>query len=283
MAVIMDGKVAAQQADQEFAMRIQKLKQQNIIPGLAVILIGDDAASQVYVRNKARRARKIGINYQLHRLDRGITQEAVLQLITQLNQDTQVDGIMVQMPVPKQIDANAVMNAILPQKDVDGFSFANIGRLWGNAAGNFPATPRGVLRLLRDYHITIEGQQAVVVGRSDIVGKPMAGLLLKNNSTVTIAHSKTQNLAQVTQQADLLIVAIGQAEFITADFVKPGAAVVDVGMNHNAAGKLVGDVDFKSVKQIAGYLTPVPGGVGPMTITGLLEQVIVLAEQRATL
>lgn len=280
MVVIMDGKQAAQQADQQFAQQIQDLKRHNVIPGLAVVLVGDNSASQIYVRNKKRRAEKIGINYQLYHLPADVSQDEVLALIKRLNQAAEIDGILVQMPLPAQIDADLVMNTIAVQKDVDGFGLLNIGRLWSGEAGNFPATPRGILRLLHDYQIPIAGQHAVVVGRSNIVGKPMAGLLLRENATVTMAHSHTKNLQALTKTADILIVAIGQAEYITADFVKPGAVVIDVGMDHNAAGKLVGDVDFATVQEVAGYLTPVPGGVGPMTITGLLEQVITLAQQR---
>ncbi|UQS84378.1 bifunctional 5,10-methylenetetrahydrofolate dehydrogenase/5,10-methenyltetrahydrofolate cyclohydrolase [Bombilactobacillus thymidiniphilus] len=281
MVDLLDGKKAAQLADQEFSQRINDLKLMGITPGLAVILIGNDSASQVYVRNKKRRAQKVGINYQLFHLAENITQTAVLQLINKLNHDPEIDGIMVQMPVPPQIDAAKVMNAIAVDKDVDGFSFDNIGRLWSNNSGNFPATPRGIIRLLQQYEISVAQKHVVVVGRSNIVGRPMAGLLLNADATVTMAHSKTPNLAALTKQADILIVAIGQAEFITADYVKPQSVVIDVGMNHDVTGKLVGDVDFSSVSQVASMLTPVPGGVGPMTITGLLEQVIILAEKRA--
>lgn len=280
-AIIMSGTQVAQQADAEFQQRIQHLKQRQITPGLAVVLIGDDPASAIYVRNKQRRAQKLGINYQLHHLAASVTQTELLTLIQQLNQDPDVDGVMVQMPVPPQIDATTVMNTIDPDKDVDGFSVVNVGRLWSGESGNFPGTPRGIMRLLAAYQIPLAGQQAVVIGRSNIVGKPMASLLLRANATVTVAHSKTRNLAAVARQADILIVAIGQPEMITAQYVKPGATVIDVGMNHNAQGKLVGDVQFADVQETAGFITPVPGGVGPMTITGLLDQVITLAEQRA--
>lgn len=280
-AIIMSGTQVARQADTEFQQRIQHLKQRQITPGLAVVLIGDDPASAIYVRNKQRRAQKLGINYQLHHLAASVTQTELLTLIQQLNQDPNVDGVMVQMPVPLQIDATTVMNTIDPNKDVDGFSVINVGRLWSGEPGNFPGTPRGIMRLLAAYQIPLAGQQAVVIGRSNIVGKPMASLLLRANATVTLAHSKTRNLAAIARQVDILIVAIGQPEMITSQYVKPGATVIDVGMNYNAQGKLIGDVQFADVQKTAGFITPVPGGVGPMTITGLLDQVITLAEQRA--
>ncbi|NVY96954.1 bifunctional methylenetetrahydrofolate dehydrogenase/methenyltetrahydrofolate cyclohydrolase FolD [Lactobacillus sp. DCY120] len=279
-ATILDGTKVAKRADQVFQETVQELKQHQIIPGLAVILVGDNPASAVYVRNKQRRAEKIGLNYQLFHLPVTVSQDELLELIQRLNQDPQVDGLMVQMPLPAQIDAMVVMNTIAPEKDVDGFSIANVGRLWSGMFGNFPGTPRGIMRLLHEYQVPIAGQHAVVIGRSDIVGKPMAALLLRENATVTIAHSHTRDLRSLTRQADILVVAVGQAGLISGADIKPGAVVVDVGMNRNEAGKLVGDIDFPSVAQVAKMVTPVPGGVGPMTITGLLEQVVTLAQRR---
>lgn len=281
MTTILDGKKTAKAADEEFAQRIKQLKKQGITPGLAVILVGDDPASKTYIRIKKRRAEKIGINYQLHNLPVDTSEADLLKLIEQLNRDPKIDGFFVQMPLPQQIDANNIINAIDPKKDVDGFSPKNVGYLWIGEDGNTPATPSGILHMLHKYNVQIDGKNAVVIGRSNIVGKPMAAMLLRENATVTICHSHTKNLKEIAKQADILVVAMGKAKFVTKDFIKPGAVVIDVGMDRDENDKLCGDVDFDNVKDIAGMITPVPGGVGPMTITGLLGRVVELAEKRA--
>ncbi|WP_179395602.1 bifunctional methylenetetrahydrofolate dehydrogenase/methenyltetrahydrofolate cyclohydrolase FolD [Lacticaseibacillus absianus] len=280
MTTILDGKQTANTLMTTLAQTVSDLRSQGVTPGLAVVLVGDDPASAIYVRNKQRRAESLGIRSIKETLPATTTQAALLDVIARLNQDPTVDGILVQLPLPPQIDADTVIEAIDPNKDVDGFHPVNVGRLWTHTPGVVASTPYGIMALLAHYGLDVTGMNAVIVGRSNIVGRPMAGLLLNHNATVTIAHSKTRDLAAVTRQADLLVVATGVPEFITADMVKPGAVVIDVGMDRNAAGKLVGDVDYASVAPIAGAITPVPGGVGPMTIAALMMQTVELAKRR---
>ena len=237
-----------------------------------MILVGDNPASQVYVRNKERSALAAGFRSEVLRVPETISQAELLDLIAKYNQDPAWHGILVQLPLPKHIDEEAVLLAIDPEKDVDGFHPLNMGRLWSGHPVMIPSTPAGIMEMFHEYGIDLEGKNAVVIGRSNIVGKPMAQLLLAKNATVTLTHSRTHNLAKVAAKADILVVAIGRAKFVTADFVKPGAVVIDVGMNRDENGKLCGDVDYEAVAPLASHITPVPGGVGPMTITMLMEQ-----------
>jgi methylenetetrahydrofolate dehydrogenase (NADP+)/methenyltetrahydrofolate cyclohydrolase len=246
-----------------------------------VVLVGDDPASQVYVRNKGRACDEAGMRSAIHRLPADVTQGALLTLIDGLMADERVDGVLVQLPLPKHIEERAVTDRVLPEKDVDGFHPSNVGALWLGREGMVPCTPRGCMRLLDAAGVTLEGARAVVVGRSNIVGKPMAALLLQRNATVVVAHSKTRDLAALCASADVLIAAVGKANMVRGDWVKPGAAVIDVGINRGADGKLVGDVDYAAVVGHAGAITPVPGGVGPMTIACLLENTVRAAWRRA--
>ncbi|WP_225047537.1 bifunctional methylenetetrahydrofolate dehydrogenase/methenyltetrahydrofolate cyclohydrolase FolD [Lacticaseibacillus kribbianus] len=280
MTTILDGKQTANDLMVTLKAEVAQLIARGVTPGLAVVLVGDDPASAIYVRNKQRRAEKLGIRSVKHTLPADTDQATLLATIAALNADASIDGILVQLPLPPQIDEAAVIAAIAPDKDVDGFHAVNVGRLWTNTPGVVASTPLGIMALLDHYGIAVAGKHAVIVGRSNIVGRPMAGLLLNHDATVTITHSKTPDLFALTRQADLLVVATGQPEFITADAVKPGAVVIDVGMDRNAAGKLVGDVDFASVAPVAGAITPVPGGVGPMTIAALMMQTVTLAKRR---
>ncbi|MGT2754520.1 bifunctional methylenetetrahydrofolate dehydrogenase/methenyltetrahydrofolate cyclohydrolase [Streptococcus ovis] len=269
----IDGKNLAAKKQAELADKTTQLKEKTgLVPGLVVILVGDDSASQVYVRNKERSALAAGFRSQVVRLPESTTQEELLALIERYNRDSSWHGILVQLPLPKHIDEEKVLFAISPDKDVDGFHPTNMGKFWSGHPVMIPSTPAGIMEMFKEYGIELEGKHAVVIGRSNIVGKPMAQLLMDANATVTIAHSRTKDLASVARQADILVVAIGRAKFITKEFVKEGAVVIDVGMNRDENGKLCGDVDFDSVAAVASYLTPVPGGVGPMTITMLLEQ-----------
>ena len=273
MTQIIDGKALAAKLQGQLAEKTAKLKEETgLVPGLVVILVGDNPASQVYVRNKERSAIAAGFRSEVVRVPETITQEELLDLIANYNQNPAWHGILVQLPLPKHIDEEAVLLAIAPEKDVDGFHPLNMGRLWSGHPVMIPSTPAGIMEMFREYDIELEGKNAVVIGRSNIVGKPMAQLLLDQNATVTLTHSRTHNLAQVASKADILVVAIGRAKFVTADFVKPGAVVIDVGMNRDENGKLCGDVDYDAVAPLASHITPVPGGVGPMTITMLMEQ-----------
>lgn len=276
---LLDGKALAEKMQAEMQGRVAKLVEKGIVPGLTVILVGEDKASQVYVRNKEQKANKLGFNSNVIRLPDTISEEVLLAEVEKLNADETVHGILVQLPLPKHINEQTVLRAIAYQKDVDGFHPMNMGNfLLGNPA-TLPCTPLGIIRLLKEYNIEMEGKQALVIGRSNIVGKPMALMLMRENATVTIAHSRTRNLKELAQQADILVAAIGRGHMITADYLKPGAVVVDVGMNRDANGKLIGDVDLEGAQGIASWITPVPGGVGPMTITMLLEQTIQKAER----
>lgn len=273
MAILIDGKALAAKLQGELAEKTARLKEETgVVPGLVVILVGENPASQVYVRNKERSAIAAGFRSKVVRLPETIQENELLELIEHYNQDSLWHGILVQLPLPKHIDDEAVLLAIDPAKDVDGFHPLNMGRLWAGNPVMVPSTPAGIMEMFKAYGIELEGKRAVVIGRSNIVGKPMAQLLLAKNATVTLTHSRTHHLAKIAKTADILVVAIGRAKFVTADFVKEGAVVIDVGMNRDEDGKLCGDVDFDAVSPIASHLTPVPGGVGPMTITMLMEQ-----------
>lgn len=273
MAILIDGKALAAKLQGELAEKTARLKEETgVVPGLVVILVGENPASQVYVRNKERSAIAAGFRSKVVRLPEAIQENELLELIEQYNQDPLWHGILVQLPLPKHIDDEAVLLAIDPAKDVDGFHPLNMGRLWAGNPVMVPSTPAGIMEMFKEYGIELEGKRAVVIGRSNIVGKPMAQLLLAKNATVTLTHSRTHHLAKIAKTADILVVAIGRAKFVTADFVKEGAVVIDVGMNRDEDGKLCGDVDFDAVSPIASHLTPVPGGVGPMTVTMLMEQ-----------
>ncbi|MDN6626336.1 MAG: bifunctional methylenetetrahydrofolate dehydrogenase/methenyltetrahydrofolate cyclohydrolase FolD [Pisciglobus halotolerans] len=277
----MSGKHLSDVMNEKMKKDVEKLKSKSVTPGLAVILIGTDPASQTYVRNKEKRAEKLGIYSVVEKYSEEITEKALLKAINRLNADKSIHGILVQLPLPRHIDENSVLMAINPAKDVDGFHPVNMGKLFAGHPDRIPCTPYGIMKMLDYYGVQTEGKNAVVIGRSNIVGKPMAQLLMMNNATVTMAHSKTRNLQELTQQADIVVSAIGKGHFITKEFIKPGAAVIDVGMNRNTNGKLIGDVNTDEVKEIAGFLTPVPKGVGPMTITMLMYQTIKSASESA--
>ena len=269
----IDGKALAQKIQGQLAEKVVQMKADyGIVPGLVVILVGDNPASQVYVRNKERSALAAGFKSKTVRLSDSISEEELLTVIEQYNNEPDFHGLLLQLPLPAHINDKRILMAIDPKKDVDGFHPMNTGHLWNGRPQMVPCTPAGIMEMLREYHVDLEGKQAVIIGRSNIVGKPMAQLLLDKNATVTLTHSRTRNLPEVAKQADILIVAIGRGHFVTKDFVKEGAVVIDVGMNRDANGKLIGDVDFDDVAPIASLITPVPGGVGPMTITMLLEQ-----------
>lgn len=279
-ASIIDGKGIALRVREGLAPRVEALKSRGITPGLAVVLVGEDPASAIYVRNKERACKKLGMNGTVLRLPEETTQQELLSTVQRLNEDPAVHGILVQLPLPRHLDEREVIRAIDPDKDVDGFHPINAGRLLIGEPGFVPCTPKGVMRLLEIEDVSLSGKHAVVVGRSNIVGKPMALLLLQKNCTVTIAHSRTQDLAQVTRGADILVVAVGKAGMITGDMIKPGAVVLDVGINR-VEGKVVGDVDFASAAEVASRITPVPGGVGAMTIAMLMENAVEAAEHAA--
>ncbi len=279
-ATVIDGKALAQEVRAEWRGRAERLKRAGMQPGLAVIIVGSNPASSIYVRNKARASREIGIYSEIHEFGENSSQEEVIQRIRELNGNPAIHGILVQLPLPPHFESTRVIESIAIEKDADGFHLYNVGAL---VAGNTvfpPCTPYGVMKMLEKYAIKVEGQHAVVVGRSNIVGKPMALMLLQKGATITICTSRTRELAEHTARADILVVAVGKPHMITANMVKPGAAVIDVGINRLPDGRLAGDVDFESVKERAGYITPVPGGVGPMTITMLLCNTIEAAERQ---
>lgn len=279
MATIIDGKAVSAAVKERVKNQIEELKEKNgVQAGLAVVLVGEDPASKVYVRNKKLACEATGIRSFEYYLPEETTQQQLLDLIDTLNKDKAVNGILVQMPLPKHIDEMTITCAIDPLKDVDAFHPENVGRIMMGIPEFLPCTPAGVMELIKSVGIEVSGKNCVVIGRSNIVGKPQAMLLLKENGTVTICHSRTKNLSEVTKQADILVVAIGKAKFVTADMVKPGAVVIDVGMDRDKNGKLCGDVDFNAVKDIAGYITPVPGGVGPMTIAMLMTNTLTAAK-----
>jgi methylenetetrahydrofolate dehydrogenase (NADP+)/methenyltetrahydrofolate cyclohydrolase len=278
-ARLIDGLALSQRIRADVAQRAAALAVRGTTPGLAVILVGEDPASQVYVRNKVRACQENGLHSVLEKYDAGLGQAALLERIAALNADPAIHGVLVQMPVPKHIDPHAVIEAIAPAKDVDGFSIQSAGELLTGRPGLRPATPYGCMKLIESTGIDLRGRHAVVIGRSNTVGKPMALLLLQANATVTICHSATPDLARHTREADIVVVAVGRRNTLTAPMVKPGAIVIDVGMNRDEAGKLCGDVDFAGVAEVAGAITPVPGGVGPMTITMLLVNTLEAAER----
>lgn len=279
MGKILDGKAFANLLGQNLKEKVKKLKDEGVTPHFCVINIGDDPASKIYVRTKKRRAEKMGIIQDIYQMSADTKQEEALALIDKLNADPAINGLMVQLPAPKQIDADALLERIDPNKDVDGLTPANIGHLWMGNHFVEPATAEGIIALLKHYEIPLEGKNVVIIGRSNIVGKPLAALMLEQNATVTIAHSRTKNLGEITKKADVLVSATGQAFLVKADMVKDGAVVVDVGMNH-VNGKLVGDVDFDKVKEKTSYITPVPGGVGPLTVQFLMEAVVKLTRRQ---
>lgn len=274
MALRIDGKAISTQIKDELKEEVAALKEQGICPCLAVIQVGNDPASSVYVNNKKKACAYIGIESLSYEVEETISQEELLELIDRLNKDEKVNGILVQLPLPKHIDEEKVIQAITPEKDVDGFHPETVGRMCIGTKGFLPCTPAGIIQLLKRSGIEIEGKECVVIGRSNIVGKPMAMLLLRENGTVTITHSRTKDLKEVTRRADILIAAIGKPHFVTADYVKEGAVVIDVGIHRNAENKLCGDVDFDDVEPIASAITPVPGGVGPMTIAMLMNNCV---------
>ena len=278
MEKIIDGKQISADTLEAVALEVEQLKSKGVEPCLAVIIVGDDPASRVYVNNKKRSCERVGIKSLEFALPGQTTQEELIELIDKLNADPTVNGILCQLPVPKHIDETAVLCRISPEKDVDAFHPQNVGHIMIGDFTLLPCTPAGIMTMLHHENIEISGKNCVVIGRSNIVGKPMAMLLLKENATVTVCHSKTQNLAQITREADILVVAIGRAKFVTADMVKEGAVVIDVGMDRDENGKLCGDVDFDSVVEKAGRITPVPGGVGPMTIATLMQNTLTAAK-----
>ncbi|MEF9936036.1 bifunctional methylenetetrahydrofolate dehydrogenase/methenyltetrahydrofolate cyclohydrolase [Carnobacterium sp.] len=276
----MDGKGLADEMQVEMFRTVEGLKEKGITPGLVVLLVGENPASQTYVKNKEKRAVALGFNSLVKRLPESISEKELVNEIEFYNQNPDFHGILVQLPLPNHIDAETILNTIDPSKDVDGFHPVNMGKLLIGQPDMIPCTPYGIMKLLARYKIDIAGKNAVIIGRSNIVGKPMAQLLLMEHATVTIAHSKTANLAELAKTADILVVAIGRGHFVTKEFIKPGAVVIDVGMNRDQNGKLIGDVASAEVAEVAGYLTPVPKGVGPMTITMLLYQTIKNAEKQ---
>jgi methylenetetrahydrofolate dehydrogenase (NADP+) / methenyltetrahydrofolate cyclohydrolase len=280
-AVIMDGVAVSKEVRGRLAARVSALVAKGVRPGLAVMLVGDNPASRVYVRNKVKACAEAGIHSVMDEYPADTSAADVLARIRALNADPSIHGILVQLPLPPHIDVDDVLAAIAPEKDVDGFHVESLGALMAGKPGFEPCTPHGVMEILDHYNVPLAGRNAVVVGRSNIVGKPMALMLLGRNATVTICTSKTQDLAAHTRAADIVVVAVGRPRLLTGDMVKPGAVVVDVGINRDADGKLVGDVDFESVKDVAGFVTPVPGGVGPMTITMLLANAVTSAERVA--
>ncbi len=278
MSNLINGKELAQKIRNGLKDKVVEIKNKGINPKLAVIMVGEDKASKVYVKNKSKACEEIGIDFEEFLLDENTTMEELLGLIEELNSREDVHGILLQSPIPNHLDINKAFNAINYKKDVDGFNPVNVGKLSIGQDCFISCTPFGVIRMLEEYNIPIEGKNAVIIGRSNIVGKPLIQCMLKKNATVTVCHSRTQNIEQITKQADILIVAIGKAKFVTEDMVKEGAVVIDVGINRNDDGKLVGDVDFENVEKKASYITPVPGGVGPMTIAMLMTNVVKAAE-----
>lgn len=277
--LVINGKELVGSVREQLKQEVSELAGKGVQPGLAVVLVGDDAASAVYVRNKAKACEAAGIYSVVHRLPAETSQEELLRLVDDLNGDAKINGILVQLPLPKHIDEDKVIDAIHPEKDVDCFHPVNVGNLMIGKGGFLPCTPSGVIEILKRMNVEIAGKHAVVVGRSNIVGKPMAMLLLRENATVTVCHSRTPDIGEITRQADILVVAVGRANMIKREHVKPGAVVIDVGMNRLETGKLAGDVDFDDVVEAAGMITPVPGVVGPMTITMLLDNTIKAAKR----
>lgn len=279
MAVIIDGKEVAKEKREQIKKRVAELKAEGKSVGLAVIIVGENPASRVYVNNKKKGCLEVGIESFEYALPESTTEEELKALVEKLNNDDRVNGILCQLPLPKHINEDAVINTISPEKDVDAFHPQNVGHIMIGDYTFLPCTPAGIMEMLKFYNISVSGKKCVVIGRSNIVGKPMAMLLLKENGTVEICHSRTENLKEETLSADILVAAVGKTRFVTEDMVKQGAVVIDVGMNRDEAGKLCGDVDFNNVEKKASYITPVPGGVGPMTITMLLENTVRAVEK----
>lgn len=278
-APIINGKQISEDIRKDLRAEVEQLVKQGFTPGLAVVLVGEDPASQVYVRNKEKACHELGYYSEVHRLPADTSQADLLALVDKLNHQANIHGILVQLPLPKHIDEKAVIDAISPEKDVDGFHPINVGNLMIGDDSLLPCTPAGVIELIKRTGVEIAGKHAVVIGRSNIVGKPVSLLLQRENATVTMCHSRTANMKELTRLADILVVAIGRANFVDASYVKPEAVVIDVGMNRLDNGKLAGDVDFESVKEISGPITPVPGGVGPMTITMLMQNTLIAAKR----
>ena len=277
-AKIIDGKAVSAEVKAAVAAETAQLKEKGIVPGLAVIIVGDDPASRVYVNNKKKACAAVGFRSEEYALPAQTTENELLHLVRELNENPHINGILVQLPLPAQIDEHKVIAAIAPEKDVDAFHAVNVGKIMIGDYDFLPCTPSGCMDLIHSTSVEIAGKNCVVVGRSNIVGKPMAMLLLHESGTITICHSKTKNLKEICQNADILVVAIGKAKFITGDMIKKGAVVIDVGMDRDENGKLCGDVDFDSAKEVAGYITPVPGGVGPMTIATLMRNTLTAAK-----
>lgn len=280
MAKLIDGKVISAAVKAEVAEEVAKLKEQGITPGLAVIIVGEDPASKVYVANKEKACEAIGMASFKYALPEETTEEELLKLIKELNEDSKVNGILCQLPLPRHLDEELIINSILPEKDVDAFHPHNVGKIMIGNYDFLPCTPAGIMEMLKYENIELAGKECVVIGRSNIVGKPMSMLLLHKNGTVTICHSRTKNLKEVCKRADILVAAVGRANFVTADMVKEGAVVIDVGINRLDNGKLCGDVNFTEVEPIASYITPVPGGVGPMTIATLMKNTLTAAKKQ---
>ncbi len=280
-AKIIDGKAVAKHIRENIAKEVEKLSHEGLHPGLAVVLVGNNPASMVYVRNKGEACRAAGIYSEEHRLTEETSEAELLGVIDKLNKDNRIHGILVQLPLPERINKENILKAISPEKDVDGFHEINMGRLMTGHDGLVPCTPLGIIKLLDHYHIPVEGKNAVIVGRSNIVGKPVALMLLHRNATVTICHTRTKNMPEVCRQADILIAAVGRSHMISGDMIKDGAVVIDVGINRQDSGKLAGDVDFEGASEKASWITPVPGGVGPMTIAMLLYNTVKAAKHIA--
>lgn len=280
-ARLIDGKAIAAEYRAELAIRVALLREGGVVPGLAVVIVGDDPASKVYVRNKSFACEAIGMRSVVHALPRDTSQGQLISFVRRLNEDDAVHGILVQMPLPKPLDKHAVIEAIVPEKDVDGFHYENVGKLVAGDPAFYPCTPWGVMKILEHEGVAIQGSHAVVVGRSNIVGKPMAMMLLNAGATVTICHTRTRDLAQMTRQGEILVVAVGRPAVVTGAMVRPGAVVIDVGVNRLPDGRLAGDVEFETVAPVASAITPVPGGVGPMTIAMLLANTVRSAERVA--
>ena len=278
MATILDGKSLAQRIRQSLKNDVTQLKAHGILPKLAVIMVGDDSASKIYVRNKSKACEEVGIDFEEFILDENITMEELKRLINSLNERKDIHGILLQSPVPPHLDINEAFREISPKKDVDGFHPINVGKLCLGQDTFVSCTPYGIVKILEEYNIPIQGKHVVILGRSNIVGKPLIQCMLQKNATVTVCHSKTENIENYTKSADILIVAIGKAKFVKSNMVKPGATVIDVGINRADDGKLCGDVDFENVEKVVDYITPVPGGVGPMTIAMLMNNVIKAAK-----
>ena len=280
MAIIIDGKELAKKTRQNLKIECDELKSKGITPKLAVIMVGDNPASKVYVRNKSKACQEVGVEYEEYLLDSNITQKELIDLIKKLNNDKNINGILLQSPIPKHLDINEAFRTIDYHKDVDGFHPMNVGKLTLGQDTFVSCTPYGVMRMFEEYNIDLCGKNVVILGRSNIVGKPLTQCCLNKNATITVCHSKTQNTKKLTKEADIVISAIGKPKFITEDMIKEGAIVIDVGINRDENGKVVGDVDFENVKQKASYITPVPGGVGPMTVAMLINNVIKAAKNQ---